>query len=243
MAYRRTALMEERLASNRERILAAARVLVSKGGYREAQIAAVATEAGMSTGVIYRYFRSKADLFVEVLTAAVEHEIAILGAIARGPGSARERLYSAVETFTRRALSGPHLAYAFIAEPAEPEVDIARIRVRQQLGGIFKDILAEGIRNGEFPQQDIDASAACIVGAYTEALVGPIAPRGQRVKDRDRLVRSISEFCVRAVSEPTAPTVMPAPDYGVRGQAAAGIQKSPSKARRSAPPGFPPARE
>ena len=60
MAYRRSALMEERLASNRERILAAARQLIAQGGYREAQIAAVAAEAGMSTGVIYRYFRSKA---------------------------------------------------------------------------------------------------------------------------------------------------------------------------------------
>lgn len=201
MAYRRSALMEERLASNRARILTAARRLIAEGGYREAQIAAVAAEAGMSTGVIYRYFPSKAELFIEVLTAAVTHEIEILNVIAKGTGSARDRLYAAVESFTRRALTGPNLAYAFIAEPAEPEVDIARIRVRQQLGNVFKAILKEGIAAGEFPAQDLDASAACIVGAYTEALVGPIAPKGQRVKDQDRLIRSISEFCVRAVSQ------------------------------------------
>ena len=193
--------MEERLASNRERILAAARVLVAKGGYREAQIAAVAAEAGMSTGVIYRYFRSKAELFVEVLTVAVTHEIEILNAIAKGPGSPKARLHAAVESFTRRALTGPNLAYAFIAEPAEPEVDLARIKVRQKLGNVFKTILREGIAAGEFPAQDLDASAACIVGAYTEALVGPIAPKGQRIKDQERLIRSISDFCVRAVSE------------------------------------------
>lgn len=202
MAYRRSALMEERLASNRERILAAARRLIAEGGLREAQIAAVAAEAGMSTGMIYRYFHSKSELFVEVLTAAVLHEIQILKAIAAGKGSARDRLYAAVESFTRRALTGPNLAYAFIAEPAEPEVDTARIRVRQQLGNVFKAILREGITAGEFPAQDLDASAACIVGAYTEALVGPIAPKGQRVKDQDRLIRSISDFCVRAVSQP-----------------------------------------
>ncbi len=216
MAYRRSALMEERLAVNRERILAAARRRIAEGGYREAQIAAVAAEAGMSTGVIYRYFRSKAELFVEVLTAAVSHEIDILKSIAAGPGSPRERLYAAVETFTRRALTGPNLAYAFIAEPAEPEVDVARIRVRQQLGDVFKSILAEGIEAGEFPEQDLDASAACIVGAYTEALVGPIAPRAERIKDRDRLTRSICEFCVRAVS---APTLAPAPPPSKRRKA------------------------
>lgn len=202
MAYRRSALMEERLASNRERILAVTRKLIAQGGLRETQIAAVAAEAGMSTGMIYRYFPSKSDLYVEVLTAAVDHEIKILSQIAKGPGNARERLYAAVESFTRRALTGPNLAYAFIAEPAEPEIDTARIRVRQQLGNVFKSILKEGIVAGEFPAQDVDASAACIVGAYTEALVGPIAPKGQRVKDQDRLVRSISDFCVRAVSLP-----------------------------------------
>jgi AcrR family transcriptional regulator len=205
MAYRRSALMEERLASNRERILAAARRLIAEGGYREAQIAAVAAEAGMSTGMIYRYFRSKADLFIEVMTAAIARELEILDGIAKGSGTAKERLYAAVESFTRRALTGPNLAYAFIAEPAEPEVDIARIRVRQKLGNVFKAILKEGIAAGEFPAQDMDASAACIVGAYTEALVGPIAPKGQRVKDQERLIQSISDFCVRAVSQPIAP--------------------------------------
>lgn len=204
MAYRRSALMEERLASNRERILAAARRLIAEGGLRDTQIAAVAAEAGMSTGMIYRYFPSKSELIVEVLTAAVTHEIRILKDIADGTGSSKERLYAAVESFTRRALSGPNLAYAFIAEPAEPEVDTARIRVRQQLGNVFKALLKEGIAAGEFPAQDVDASAACIVGAYTEALVGPIAPKGQRIKDQDRLVRSISDFCVRAVSQPGA---------------------------------------
>ena len=68
MTYRRSALMEERLADNRDRILLAARKLVAEGGFREAQVAAVAAAAGLSTGTIYRYFPSKAELFVEVLT-------------------------------------------------------------------------------------------------------------------------------------------------------------------------------
>jgi AcrR family transcriptional regulator len=204
MAYRRSALMEERLASNRERIVAAARKLVAEGGLREAQIAAVASVAGVSAGLIYRYFKSKGELFVEVLDAAVKHEIEILNAIVKGPGSARDRLYAAVESFTRRALTGPNLAYAFIAEPAEAEVDRARIRARKRFGDLFKAVLKEGIASGEFPQQDLDTTAACIVGAYTEALVGPIGPARVGAKDQERLIKSISEFCVRAVAG-TAP--------------------------------------
>ena len=50
MAYRRSALMEERLAGNRERILHAARALIAEGGYRNAPVTAVAAVAGVSTG-------------------------------------------------------------------------------------------------------------------------------------------------------------------------------------------------
>lgn len=131
MAYRRSALMEERLAGNRERILHAARALIAEGGYRNAPVTAVAAAAGVSTGQIYRHFPSKADLFVEVLNAAVQHEMGILRAISAEPVSAAERLRKAIAAFVRRALAGPALAYAFIAEPVEGEVDAERIRGRR----------------------------------------------------------------------------------------------------------------
>jgi len=211
MAYKRSALMEERLAGNRQRILQAARRLVAEGGYRNAPVTAVAAAAGVSTGQIYRHFPSKADLFVEVLTAAVEHEIAILRAIVAEPLPAPERLRRAVESFVRRALAGPGLAYAFIAEPVEAEVDAERIRCRRLLGDVFRDLLAEGVAAGELPAQDLDASAACIVGAYTEALVGPIAPSRDSPRDGERLVDAICGFCLRAVGAATAtPATVPA---------------------------------
>ena len=86
MVYRRTSLMQERLADNRNRILLAARLLIAPGGFREASIAAVAGEVGLSIGAIYRYFPSKADLFVELLTEAVSREVQILRAIIDSPG-------------------------------------------------------------------------------------------------------------------------------------------------------------
>lgn len=199
MTYRRSALMEERLANNRDRILLATRKLVSEGGFREAQIAAVAAAAGVSTGMIYRYFPSKAELFVEVLSAAVEQEIEILTEIANRPGPAPARLSAAVVSFVRRALAGPNLAYAFIAEPVDPEVDTARIRYRKKFGDVFKAIVVDGMEKGEIPQQDSDASAACLVGAFTEALVGPIGPTTRNTRDKEQLTESIRVFCLQAV--------------------------------------------
>jgi len=205
MAYKRSSLMQERLADNRERILKAARALVAEGGFRHASITAVAQSAGLSAGAIYRYFPSKADLFVEVLNSAVDYEVAILRAIADGDGSTSTRLRAAVESFARRALDGPHLAYAFIAEPVDPEVEAARLLCRQRFGGVFKTLLREGIANQEFPPQSIEVGAACIVGAFTEALVRPIAPTAKREPAR-KLIEGIVEFCARAVGAPAPVT-------------------------------------
>jgi AcrR family transcriptional regulator len=198
MSYKRSFLMEERLADNRQRILKAARALVARGGFNQASIAAVAASAGLSAGAIYRYFPSKAALFVEVLTSAIDHEIAILQGIAQGQGSVTARLRGCIESFANRALEGPYLAYAFIAEPAEQEVDEARLHGRKRFGEVFKSLLEEGIEAGEFPPQSVDIGAACIVGAFTEALIRPIEPRGKR-EGRKELVEGIVAFCLRAV--------------------------------------------
>ncbi|MGH8443097.1 MAG: TetR/AcrR family transcriptional regulator [Nevskiaceae bacterium] len=206
MAYRRTRRVKQRLAENRERIVLGARALITRGGLRQAQMAEVAKGAGMSTGAIYKYFPSQTELFIEVLRDAVRHEIDILQQIAKAPGSNAQRLRLAVESFVRRALEGPHLAYAFIAEPADARVEAARLRARRALTEVYQGIVREGIARGEFPEQDLDVTAACIFGAFTEALVGPIAARG--VRDKEKLVRAIVTFCERAVA---GRGVIPAP--------------------------------
>lgn len=198
MAYKRSSLMQERLADNRERILKSARALVAEGGFRQASITAVAARAGLSAGALYRYFPSKAELFVEVLNSAVDHEVAILDAIAARPDPVTVRLRAAVESFSRRALEGPNLAYAFIAEPVDPEVEAARLLCRQRFGDVFRGLLKEGMALGVFPAQSVDVGAACIVGAFTEALTRPVAPTAKRGADA-QLVADIADFCMRAI--------------------------------------------
>ena len=201
MGYRRSARMTEQLADKRARITRAARKLIARGGFQAAQVTAVAAAAGVSTGSIYRYFPSKATLFIEVLNAAVAYELTLLQQIAGAGGPASLRLRRAVESFARRALEGRNLAYAFIAEPIAAEVDSERIRCRRRFVQLFAQLLREGVDAGELPAQDVEAGAACIVGAFTEALITPIAPGSKPPppRARTRLVTAISGFCCRAV--------------------------------------------
>lgn len=199
MKYQHSPEMEARLADNRDRIMRATRALIAQGGFREVTISAVARHSGLSSGAIYRYFPSKSDLYVQALIDAVDHEVEILRDIVEPPGQpAKDRLRAAIRSFSKRALKGPHLAYAFIAEPIDPQVDAGRIACRARFGEVFMSVLRDGIRRGEFPDQNVEISAACLVGAFTEALIRPVAAT-ERPADEQQLIDSITRFCFGAV--------------------------------------------
>lgn len=201
MAYRSTARTEARKADQRRRILESARDLVATGGFANAQIAAVAKKADVATGTVYRYFPSKSDLFREVFREACGREVKILTELLEREGPLIERLRHGLEVFSRRAIRGRRLAYALIAEPIDLVVDEERIRFRRQYAGFFAKLLEEGIRTGELPEQDVQVSGAGVVGAMTESLVGPVMAEAHgKGEDEDRLVRSIVDFCMRAIS-------------------------------------------
>jgi len=203
MAYRRTEQVEARLADNRQRILRAARRVLTEEGLRAAQIGAVAAAAGVATGTIYRYFPSKADLFAEILRVICQRELDVVADIAASGGSARDRLAGAVRAFATRALRAHRLAYAIIVEPADPVVDQVRLEFRRAQGRAFESIIADGLAAGEFPAQDVAVSAACLVGAFLEGLVGPLAPGAPGAGDGgQRLVDDIVAFALRAVGAP-----------------------------------------
>ena len=141
------------MADNRNKILFAARSLVSEGGWREAQVSSVAAVAGLATGTVYRYFPSKAELFVEVLSAVSQREVDVLEAIAQGQESPADRLRTAVSTFVERAMRNRRLAYALIAEPCDREIDEARLAYRHEISKQIMRIVRDGQAAGdEFDQ-------------------------------------------------------------------------------------------
>ncbi|MBA3328089.1 MAG: TetR/AcrR family transcriptional regulator [Solirubrobacterales bacterium] len=200
MAYRPTERTEARRARTRERIVVAAHALIAHGGYREASVAAVARRAGVATGSVYRHFGSKAELFAEVFRRASQHEVDAVTAAAGGQGPVVDRLAAAVQVFARRALRGRRLAWALIAEPVDPAVEAERLVFRAAYRDAFAAALREGVGSGELPGQDCELTAAAIVGAIAEALVGPTSPTAARSGDEEALVAGLTAFCLRSVT-------------------------------------------
>ena len=58
---------EEKKAESRRRILESARVVFFRDGFMQANLDEVAEKAGVAKGTLYRYFESKAELYVAVL--------------------------------------------------------------------------------------------------------------------------------------------------------------------------------
>jgi AcrR family transcriptional regulator len=213
MAYRSTERTEARKAQTRERIVAAALELVARGGYVAAQVAAVAERAGVAVGTVYRYFPSKSDLFAEVFRVASQREVDAMraGAAATEGGSAVDRIARGTETFARRALAGRRLAWALLAEPVDPAVEAERLHFRHSYRDVIAEIVADGVRSGELPDQDVEVTAAALVGAIGETMIGPLSPthplNGSRLSARPRitdpedLIASLVNFCTRAIGE------------------------------------------
>lgn len=202
MAYRTTERTKARKAETRERITAAAHDLIAEGGYVNAPVAAVAGRAGVAVGTVYRHFPAKSELFAEVFREASQREVdAMREASAASEGaSAAERVAAGTEAFARRALAGRRLAWALLAEPVDPAVEAERLHFRESYRDVLVEVLAEGVAGGELPRQDPGVTAAALVGAIGEAMVGPLSPTANG-GDPEAMIESLVNFCVRAIGE------------------------------------------
>lgn len=81
----------------RQRILAGARRAMQAGGYRETSVPAIAAEAGVSVGLIYRYYPSKEELRLSVCELVTREHLEALGTQMSQIGDPRARLRSAVD--------------------------------------------------------------------------------------------------------------------------------------------------
>ncbi|MEV6767594.1 TetR/AcrR family transcriptional regulator [Nocardia sp. NPDC051030] len=207
MAYRRTPAVQARLDAQAGSIVRAAMTVLSRDGFSGLSVAAVAAEAGVATGTVYKSFSGKAELVTAVFREVVTREVAAVAeagsatvmADAPDSPSARERVTAAVETFAGRALKNPKLAYVLLAEPVDTAVDAERLRFRRAFAETFESAIADGVATGQLPPQDPRTSATALVGAIGEVLVGPLAEQ----LESESVVPELVAFALRALGVPS----------------------------------------
>lgn len=194
MAYRRTEAGQARLDAQRARVVAAATQVLAESGYAGCSVAAVAERAGVATGTVYNHVAGKAELVAEVFETVVAREVDAVRAAVAHRDSAAAAITALIETFAGRALKSGRLAYALLAEPVAPEIEQLRLRFRLAFRAVAAEVISDAVARGEVPEQDADVSAAALVGAIAEALVGPLADRHSRV-----VVPALTAFALRSI--------------------------------------------
>lgn len=207
MAYRPTEKTRARKQAQCQKLLNAAVALVAEEGFQGLKISDIARRAELATGSFYKHFKSKEELCAEVFRTATVREVEKVreAALDDADLSCTQRLLNAIDVFAQRAIQGRQMAYALIAEPVDPMVEKERLIYRQAYADIYSELVQSGISTGEFPPQIATISAAAIVGALSESLVGPLTTAVQNnadIEQRD-LIKAIQAFCLRAVTGTT----------------------------------------
>lgn len=201
MVYRRTPREQARLDAVRGRIVAAAVDLIRRGGWAAVSVAAVAAEAGVATGTVYRHVADKDELCAEAFRSAAGQELAVVREAVDDAVDAPTRIEAGLRAFASRALAAPRLARALLAEPAGAVVEAERIGHRAAHRDAFARALRDGVADGAFGAHDVEVVAAVLVGAMGEALVGPLAAIDRR--DTGAQVDDLVHACLRALPTPT----------------------------------------
>ena len=125
----------------RRRILAGAARAFSRSGPQATSVPEIAAEAGVSVGLIYRYFSGKAELYAAACTVGAEAEMAGLRAEMAAIRDPRARLAHAVDFYLSRLGQGGEgalLLGALAEAPRNPGLR-ASLRLR-------RDTIVEFIR-------------------------------------------------------------------------------------------------
>jgi len=148
----------------REQILANALVLFAKKGFAATKITDISAAAGISQGLVYHYYASKDEIFVELIRNAVDIMNAAAVELERLPMSPLEKIRLAIEKLLQGLEKGENafnyllINQAAISEaiPEEASKIVQEQRLRYE---VMARIISAGQREGSFKNYDANDMA------------------------------------------------------------------------------------
>ena len=183
-----------RREENRFFILEAAERVFAGRGYTLATMDEIAGEAGFSKATLYKYFKSKKEIFLEIINRSLSEVEKKLRSFAVSDFTAEEKLrlyirfvteyYQKKENLIRIFFLEKHsLVRLFGVDPHKFALGVNRHppipqdfeRVVSNINRIMEDILSEGVRSGEFRSVHIP-TASFVLGALIRGfhIRGPV---------------------------------------------------------------------
>ncbi len=196
-------------SSSREQIIQAAAELFMEFGYSATSIDAVAQRLGATKGRIYHHYRSKADLFFDVQTAAMNRLSEEIEPIALTAGNPVERLTAMAFRHTqilltelpmqRVAVQG--LERHLLASAGAKQVR-SIVKLRDDYEKLFVEVIDEGVRRGDFVDLPPKLIAKPFFGALNWATVWYSQRRLQSAQAIDDIAHTLANFAMRGLMKP-----------------------------------------
>jgi AcrR family transcriptional regulator len=181
------------LAQVRDRILDGADRAFRTSGFRGTTIPDIAGEAGVSVGLIYRYFPSKEELFLSVCQAKTEQQLDELAVALAGIADPLDRLGLAIDTFVRSLVEegwGAIVVQAWAEADNNPRLRDLLSRQFDQERGFAAMFIREAIARGE-AAPDLDVESLSLAAAMLlDGAIAHQAERGPRF-DADAVARAL----------------------------------------------------
>jgi AcrR family transcriptional regulator len=198
MPYRQTERVRRKLAARRDAILTAAHDIAAESGLQAVQIVPVSQRAGIAAGTIYRYFPGKTDLVAALIRQIAKADLDAMQAAAAAAPGPLSALSASIAAFASRALERPRLIWAVLAEPVDPDLGPVQTEFRQQVASFIDRQLRAAIERKSLPAQDAAVTAAAIIGALVEGLLGPLVPeRGTNAHAQREAAQTLTLFALR----------------------------------------------
>ena len=179
----------------RGRLLNAAKKVFSERGYHNAQISHIIDEAGVARGTFYLYFKSKEEIFKELLeevVAELKERIKVID-LSQDP---KEQVIENIASVIEFALEERELARIVLLRNSDPELFSLINEFFEEVIQIIRGSLDKGVALGLLRECDTELLARAVVGAIKEVIVGLLE---REDIDTYGVAREILEFGTRGV--------------------------------------------
>lgn len=189
---------EEVREKQRGNIMSAARkTFVAKGSH--ATIADIAAEAGISQGLLYRYYTSKEELLFSIMRDLIDRASSPNVSTSKIPGTPFEKIRAIVSKVISSRRNEPFL-YQFIFQALVDEKTPEEIRQKVKSQGLeleeaVRELIVEGQNSGEVSRDDPDvlvsAIFGCIEGIWRRMVYSDSIETGDYFPDSEIILRML----------------------------------------------------
>jgi AcrR family transcriptional regulator len=185
----------------RDKILNVAESLFRERGYAGTTIADIASACEMSPANVYRFFESKASL-CEAITGVVLKRIEdmIQGIVSESrPASERLRLLVVkCHAITLSQCLHNNQLHELVLKAFKQQWTIIEAHT-QRVHVLYRSLIEDGVRSGEFAADDIDTASECVFSAVW-GVCHPQIVAERFAHDHGRQAAAMADFLIHALS-------------------------------------------